>query len=293
MARIIRKICFMTFVFLVAISIKTYANELTIECQDSINLENENMVECVLKGNFTNKVNSIKVRYTSIDGVVFEGFTPSGEWILEEGGTKETTGLVLRINDKDLTGEVEFGKFTFKIPSTYSKDKISLKVYDLDATNTSCEILDFDNTEVIKDIKIAKEDDDTSNKDENGNDENDKPSDDKNETDDGKDETDGNIEAPKDNNNSEGDLGTNNNSNNSNNSNNNQSDSENDVSTNQGDKENINSDNINNNNNIDKTPSKTPFGQYGKSNIIIILIAVVATIGFIVYKKLKKIKFIK
>ena len=285
MARILRKICFITIVFLVAVSIKTYANELTIESQDSINLENENMVECVLKGDFTNKVNSIKVRYTSINGVEFEGFTPSGEWILEEGGTKETTGLVLRINDKDLTGEVEFGKFIFKVPSTYSEDKISLKVYDLDATNTSCEILDFDNAEVIKDIKIAKEDDDTFNKGEN--DETNTPSDDKNETDDGKDKTDGNIEAPKDDNNSDGDLGTNNNSNN------NQNDFENDMSTNQGDKENINSDNINNNNNIDKTPSKTPFGQYGESNIIIIILLVVATIGFIVHKKLKKIKFIK
>ncbi|MBP3502623.1 MAG: hypothetical protein J6K42_04000, partial [Clostridia bacterium] len=219
MARIIKRICFITIIFLVAISIKVYANELTIDCQDSINPETENTLECVLKGNFTDNVNSIKVRYIIPDGVKFQGFTPSEEWNLEQGGTAEATGFILRINEGDVNGDVQFGKFTFSVPSSYNKDSVSLRLYELDATNTSCEIVDFDNIDVIKNIKIVKEDDDTSNKDENGNgnDETDKPSDDKNETDDGKDETDGNIEVPKDDNNSDGDLGTNNNSNNSNN----------------------------------------------------------------------------
>lgn len=160
MARIIKRICFMTIVFLVVISIKVYANELTIDCQDSINPETENTLEYVLKGNFTDNVNSIKVRYTLPEGVEFKGFTPSDEWNLEQGGTVATTGLVLRIDNGDVNGEVEFGKFTLSVPSTYNKDTIALKIYELDATNTSCKIVEFSKDEVTKSVQVKKQNDD-------------------------------------------------------------------------------------------------------------------------------------
>ena len=152
MTKIIKRICFITIVFLTAISIKAYANELTLECQDSINLETENALEYTLKGNFTENVNSIKVRYKVPEGVEFEGFTPSENWNLEQGGTSGTTGLILRIDNSDVIGEVEFGKFIFNVPSSYNKKTITLKIYDLDATNTSCDVIEFDPEEYAKSV---------------------------------------------------------------------------------------------------------------------------------------------
>lgn len=272
MARIIKRICFMTIVFLVAISIKVYANELTIDCQDSINPETENTLECVLKGNFTDNVNSIKVRYTIPDGVEFQGFTPSDEWNLEQGGTATTTGLVLRIDNGDVNGQVEFGKFTFSVPSTYNKNKITFKIYELDATNTSCEIVEFNKDEVSKSVQIEGKNDNDPN--ETQDEENKNPSDDSNKN------------------------NGNNNSNTPSDSKDDKNKSDNDVnsdknSTSEGSKNSNNDLNPKYNTEKDTTVTKTPFGQYGNRNIIIVLIVIVSFAGFVGYKKFKKVKFIK
>ena len=257
MAKIIKRICFMTIVFLISISIKVYANELTIDCQDSINPENENTLECVLKGNFTDNVNSIKVRYIIPDGVEFQSFTPSNEWNLEQGGTAETTGFILRINDGDLNGEVEFGKFTFSVPSTYNKDSVSLKIYELDATNTSCQIVEFSEDEIIKSIQIEKQ---------NNNNPSDTQDDDNTHT-------------------NENDKNNNNNGSNGGNSN---IDNTSEGSKNSNNNLNPKSDKVK-----DTTVTKTPFGQYGNGKTIIVLAVIVSFLAFIGYKKFKKVKFIK
>ena len=258
MARIIKKICLMTIVLLIAISIKVYANELTLDCPDSINPETKNTLEYVLKGNFTDNVNSIKVRYTIPDGVEFKGFTPSDGWNLEQGGTADKTGLVLRISDGDVNGEMEFGKFTFSVPNTYNKESIAFKIYGLDATNTSCEIVEFSHDEVNKSILIEKQDDNSPN--DNQDDENNNPSD--------------------------------------NNNNGNNNDGSNDINSNigsasAGSKNDNNSWNPKYDTEKDTTVTKTPFGQYGNGKIIMTLIVIVSIMAFIGYKKLKKVKFIK
>ena len=262
MVRMIKRICFMTIVFLIAISIKVYANELTIDCQDSINPETENTLECVLKGNFTDNVNSIKVRYIIPDGVEFQGFTPSDEWNLEQGGTAETTGFILRINEGDVNGNIKFGKFTFSVPSTYNKDYVSLKIYELDATNTSCEILEFSKDEVSKSVQIKKKNDNNPN---DTQDDNNNPSDDNN-----------------------------NNGNDKNKSNNGSNNSNFDI-------ENVSAGSDSSNNNLnpktnkekDTTVTKTSFGQYGNGRIIMGLIVIGSIAVVFVYKRMKKYKYIK
>jgi uncharacterized protein YcnI len=293
-------------VLLISISIKVYANELTLDCPDSINPEAENTLEYVLKGKFTGNVNSIKVRYTLPDGVEFQGFTPSEGWNLEQGGTANTTGLILRINDNDVTGEVEFGKFTFNVPSTYNKDKIILKLFELDATNTSCELIDFDNDVVEKDIIISSTNDDK-----------DKPT--------GDNPSDNNpTENNPSDNNPTGDNGNNGNEEHGNNESNTPTGTNDDGDKNGEESGNQNQEkdddkngNVGNSNTAgigsqssgaknvdynkgqeptsenDTTVTKTPFGQYGNRNVIIVLIAIVSCTAFIVYKKLKKVKFIK
>lgn len=296
MARIIKKICLMTVVLLIAISIKVYANELTLDCPDSINPKTENTLEYVLKGKFTGNVNSIKVRYTLPDGVEFQGFTPSEGWNLEQGGTADKKGLVLRINDIDVTGEVEFGKFTFNVPSTYSKDKISLKLFELDATNTACELIDFDAEVVEKDIIISSSNDDKDNPTEDNQSDNNPTGDNGNGGNEGQGDNGSNTPSGT---NDEGDK--------------NGEGSENQNLEKDGDK----NGNVGNGNTAgigsqssgaknvdynqdqesapknDTTVTKTPFGQYGNRNIIIVLIAMVLFMGVIVNKKLKKVKFIK
>ncbi len=262
MARIIKKICFMTIVFLVAISIKVYANELTLDCQESINPETENTIEYVLKGNFTDNVNSIKVRYTIPDGVEFQGFTPSGAWNLEQGGTSDTTGLVLRISDGDVNGEIEFGKFIFSVPSTYDKENVAFKIYGLDATNTSCEIVEFSQDEVNS---IPTEEQDDNNANDNQDDENNNLSDDDNR-----------------------------NNNNDNNKNGEQGNNNSNIgSVSAGSKNDNDSLNPKYDTEKDTTVTKTPFGQYGNGKIIVMLIVIVSIIVVVFYNKFKKFKYIK
>lgn len=280
MARIIKKICLITIILLIAISIKVYANELTLDCPDSINPETENTLEYVLKGNFTDNVNSIKVRYTIPDGVEFQGFTPSEGWNLEQGGTADETGLILRINDTDVTGEVEFGKFTFNVPSTYSKDKISLKLFELDATNTACELIDFDAEVVEKDIIISSSNDDKDNPTENNPSDNNPTGDNGNGGNEGQGDNGSNTPSgTNDDGDKNGNVGNGNTAGIGS-----QSSGAKNVDYNQ-DQESAPKN--------DTTVTKTPFGQYGNRNIIIVLIAMVLFIGVIVYKKLKKVKFIK
>ena len=309
MARIIKKICLMTIVLLIAISIKVYANELTLDCPDSINPETENTLEYVLKGKFTGNVNSIKVRYTLPDGVEFQGFTPSEGWNLEQGGTADKTGLVLRINDIDVTGEVEFGKFTFNVPSTYSKDKISLKLFELDATNTACELIDFENDVVEKNVTISGTNDDNDKPDtptgDNPSDNNptgDNPTGDNPTGDNGNGGNEG-----------QGDNGSNTPSGTDGEGNKNGEESGNQNLEKDGDK----NGNVGNGNTAgiasqsssamngdynkgqestpvnDTTVTKTPFGQYGNGKVILMIIGIVSVIGFVVYKKFSKVKFIK
>lgn len=305
MARIIKKICLMTIVLLIAISIKVYANELTLDCPDSINPETKNTLEYVLKGNFTDNVNSIKVRYTIPDGVEFKGFTPSDGWNLEQGGTADKTGLVLRISDGDVNGEIEFGKFTFSVPNTYNKESIAFKIYGLDATNTSCEIVEFSHDEVNKSILIEKQDDNSPN--DNQDDENNNPSDNNNNgnnNDNGGNEEQGNNNSntPTGDEDDEGKNGehgenTNADSNNKDDKNKN-NDGSNDINSNigsasAGSKNDNNSWNPKYDTEKDTTVTKTPFGQYGNGKIIMTLIVIVSIMAFIGYKKLKKVKFIK
>ena len=304
MARIIKRICFMTIVFLVAISIKVYANELTIDCQDSINPETENTLECVLKGNFTDNVNSIKVRYTLPAGVEFQGFTPAEGWNLEQGGTAATTGLILRKENGDVDGQIEFGKFTFSVPSTYNKNTIALKIYELDATNTSCKIIEFSKDEVTKSVQVKKQNDDNQT---DTQDDKDKPSDDNNNNDGNNNNNGGNEEQGNNNSNTptgseddkdkNGEHGENTNAN-SNDKDDKDKNGSNDTNSNIGSTS-TGSKNVDNNlksksaTEKDTTVTKKPFGQYGNGKIIMISIVIVSGIGFIVYKRFKKVKFIK
>lgn len=300
MARIIKKICLITIILLIAISIKVYANELTLDCPDSINPETENTLEYVLKGKFTDNVNSIKVRYTIPDGVEFQGFNPSDGWNLEQGGTADTTGLVLRISDGDVNGEIEFGKFTFSVPNTYNKESIAFKIYGLDATNTYCEIVEFSQDEVNKSILIGKQDDDNPNS--NQDEENNNPSDNNDNNGGNEEQGNNNSNTPtgsEDDEDKNGEHGENTNADSNDkddkNKNNNGS---NDINSNigsasAGSKNDNNSLNPKYNMEKDTTVTKTPFGQYGNGKIIMTLIVTVSIVAFIGYKKLKKVKFIK
>ena len=158
MIKIIKRICIIIIVLLALISIKVYANELSFECQESVDIKKQDTIEVTLKGNFTDDVNSIKIRYTIPGGVSFQGFTPNKNWNLEQGGTSATTGMVLRISNGDVNGEVEFGKFIFKIPSGYDKKSIKFNFYDFDATNTSCEIIEFSKDSVEKNVSLVEKD---------------------------------------------------------------------------------------------------------------------------------------
>ena len=309
MARIIKKICLMTIVLLIAISIKVYANELTLDCPDSINPETENTLEYVLKGKFTGNVNSIKVRYTLPDGVEFQGFTPSEGWNLEQGGTADKKGLVLRINDIDVTGEVEFGKFTFNVPSTYSKDKISLKLFELDATNTACELIDFDNDVVEKNVTISSTNDDKDNDKpdtptgDNPSDNN--PSGDKPTGDNGNDGSEGQVDNGSNTpagTNDEGDKNGEDSGNQSiadgddKNSNDGNGNSASIGSESSGEKDgdyDLDRGSAQEKDKNDTTVTKTPFGQYGNGKVILIIMVIVSVTGFVVYKRFNKVKYIK
>lgn len=159
MVKMIKRILLIIVLLLVAITIKAYANELTIVAPDSINTEETNEIECTLKGNFSDNINSIKVRYNFSDGITFDDFTPNESWTMEQGGTSNSSGMILRVGDENVTGEIEFGKFILHIPETYDNKKINIKLFDLDATNKECEIIDFENDPVEKEIVIENNDD--------------------------------------------------------------------------------------------------------------------------------------
>lgn len=289
MAKIIKRICFISILALFLIPISVFANELTIESADSVNPDET--IECSIKGNFTDNVNSVKIRYEIPEGVEFSGFTASENWNIEQGGTAETTGLILRMDDSNVNGNVDFGKFTLKVPDGYSKETVDLKLYDIDATNTDCEIVVFDNQIINKEIIVSGIKNNQPGEEDNID------KDDKNEdsdvgSEDGvEDEIQDGAEDGKENgtqDDSNTDYGGNSNTG---------TDTDSDVNINTGTNDNpeSGSSNIEENkeNTQDSTATKNPFGQYGSKTMIILIICIALFISIRFYAKFKKIKFIK
>lgn len=258
MARIIKKICLIIVALFAVISIKAYANELSLDCQDSINPETENTLEYTLKGNFTDNVNSIKVRYRFSEGVEFKGFTPAEGWNLEQGGTPDTTGLVLRIENVNVNGEVEFGKFTLNVPSSYNKKTVTLTIYGLDGTNTNCAIIDFEEETVSKQVTNVQGEEEEQNNEQNNE------------------------------NNGENNNNENNNENNNNNINNNEKTVIEDNNPGNTDQTSY----AKKEHKEDKTVAKTPFGQFGEKSFWVLGIILVG-LTYRYFKKTRKYKRIK
>lgn len=257
MAKIIKRICFMIIVLLAVLTIKVYANEIVIECPDSLDPETEDTIEYVIKGNLTNNINSVKVRYIIPEGVELQGFTPSGDWILQENESGVSKGFIIRLDEGNVTGNIEFGKLILKVQEGYDKKSIKMNFYGFDATNTDCAMIDFENDSLEKTVLYGEQGEN-------------------------QDENQGESQGES--------LGENQGQNQGENQGENQG-----AVISQGTSNEKNS--LGNSEKSivqnDDSVAKEPFGQYGGKRIIAVLVGIVMIVIFISRKKLKKLKYIK